>query len=73
MTFSPNRVAVVTGGAQSIGRAIVDRLAKAGVDIVIADIQPEKAEASAKKWPPRPAAARSRSRWTSLRPPARRR
>ena len=49
MTFSPNRVAVVTGGAQSIGRAIVDRLAKAGVDIVIADIQPEKAEASAKE------------------------
>jgi 3-oxoacyl-[acyl-carrier protein] reductase len=47
MTFSPNRVAVVTGGAQSIGRAIVDRLAKAGVDIVIADIQLEKAQATA--------------------------
>jgi 3-oxoacyl-[acyl-carrier protein] reductase len=49
MTFSPNRVAVVTGGAQSIGRAIVDRLAKAGVDIVIADIQFEKAQAAAKE------------------------
>jgi 3-oxoacyl-[acyl-carrier protein] reductase len=49
MTFSPHRVAVVTGGAQSIGRAIVDRLAKAGVDIVIADIQLEKAQASAKE------------------------
>jgi 3-oxoacyl-[acyl-carrier protein] reductase len=49
MTFSPNRVAVGTGGAQSIGRAIVDRLAKAGVDIVIADIQFEKAQAAAKE------------------------
>jgi 3-oxoacyl-[acyl-carrier protein] reductase len=49
MSFAPNRVAVVTGGAQSIGRAIVDRLAKAGVDIVIADIQLEKAQASAKE------------------------
>jgi 3-oxoacyl-[acyl-carrier protein] reductase len=47
MSFAPNRVAVVTGGAQSIGRAIVDRLAKGGVDIVIADIQLEKAQASA--------------------------
>jgi 3-oxoacyl-[acyl-carrier protein] reductase len=49
MSFAPNRVAVVTGGAQSIGRAIVDRLAKAGVDIVIADIQLEKAQASARE------------------------
>jgi 3-oxoacyl-[acyl-carrier protein] reductase len=47
--FSPNRVAVVTGGAQSIGRAIVDRFAGAGVDIVIADVQLEKAQATAKE------------------------
>jgi len=49
MTFAPDRVAVVTGGAQSIGRAIVDRLAKAGVNIVIADIQLEKARGSAQE------------------------
>jgi 3-oxoacyl-[acyl-carrier protein] reductase len=49
MTFAPDRVAVVTGGAQSIGRAIVDRLAKAGVNIVIADIQAEKAVAAARE------------------------
>jgi 3-oxoacyl-[acyl-carrier protein] reductase len=47
--FAPNRVAIVTGGAQSIGRAIVERLARGGVDIVIADVQLEKAEATAKE------------------------
>jgi 3-oxoacyl-[acyl-carrier protein] reductase len=47
--FAPNRVAIVTGGAQSIGRAIVERLTRAGVDIVIADVQLEKAETTARE------------------------
>jgi pyridoxal 4-dehydrogenase len=43
------RVAIVTGGAQGIGRAIVDKLAEEGATVVIGDIDGDKAEAAAKR------------------------
>ncbi len=41
------RVAVVTGGARGIGRAIVEKLAGLGADVVIADMLVDLAEKSA--------------------------
>jgi NAD(P)-dependent dehydrogenase (short-subunit alcohol dehydrogenase family) len=41
------RVAIVTGGAQGIGRAIVGKLAEEGATVVIGDIDGEKAAAAA--------------------------
>jgi 3-oxoacyl-[acyl-carrier protein] reductase len=49
MSSLNDKVAVVTGGAQGIGRAIAMLLAQRGADVVIADINPEKAEATAKE------------------------
>jgi 3-oxoacyl-[acyl-carrier protein] reductase len=43
------RVAVVTGGAQGIGRAIALGLAREGAKVVIADLQANKAESVAKE------------------------
>ncbi|MHB0857174.1 MAG: SDR family NAD(P)-dependent oxidoreductase [Anaerolineae bacterium] len=43
------KVAIVTGGAQGIGRAIVQDLADNGARVVIVDIEKERAEASAKE------------------------
>ena len=41
------RVAVVTGGAQGLGRAMVNRLAEAGASVLIIDLKAEQAEAAA--------------------------
>ena len=41
------RVAIVTGGAQGIGRAIVEKLAQEGATVVIGDIAADKAEEAA--------------------------
>ncbi len=43
------KVTVVTGGAQGIGRAIAELLAQQGSDVVVADIQMEKAEVTAQE------------------------
>jgi len=44
-----NKVAVVTGGAQGIGRAIALGLAREGANIVVADLQGEKAKTVAEE------------------------
>ena len=41
------RVAIVTGGAQGIGKAIVDKLAEEGASVAVADINGPGAEAAA--------------------------
>jgi 3-oxoacyl-[acyl-carrier protein] reductase len=44
-----DKIAVVTGAAQGIGRAIATTLAQQGANVVVADIQLEKAETTAKE------------------------
>lgn len=47
--FSLNdRIAIVTGGAVGIGRGIAERLIEAGATVIIADINIERAEATAR-------------------------
>ena len=43
------QVAIVTGAARGIGRAIAETLAQRGADVVVADVQLEKAEATAQE------------------------
>jgi NAD(P)-dependent dehydrogenase (short-subunit alcohol dehydrogenase family) len=52
------RVALVTGGASGIGRSTVRRLADAGAAVLIADRDLDGAEAVAKEFDDRGAAAR---------------
>ncbi|TET84773.1 MAG: beta-ketoacyl-ACP reductase, partial [Anaerolineales bacterium] len=44
-----DKVAVVTGAAQGIGQAIAETLARQGAHVVVADLQAERAEATAKE------------------------
>ena len=44
-----NKVAVITGAAQGIGRAIATTLAQQGANVVVSDIQLEKAKTTAKE------------------------
>jgi 3-oxoacyl-[acyl-carrier protein] reductase len=44
-----DKVAVITGAAQGIGRAIAETLAQRGAHVMVADLQVEKAEATAKE------------------------
>ena len=45
----PNRIAIITGGARGIGRAIARKLAADGVDTVISDVAADAAEATARE------------------------
>lgn len=44
-----DRVAVVTGAARGIGKAIADTLARSGADVVVVDIQADLAEITARE------------------------
>lgn len=47
LTDLTGRAALVTGGAQGLGRAIADRLAEAGASIAIADLDEQRSRAAA--------------------------
>ncbi|MHC4693636.1 MAG: SDR family NAD(P)-dependent oxidoreductase, partial [Planctomycetota bacterium] len=43
------KVAIVTGSAQGIGKAVAMRLANEGAELIVADINKEKAEQTARE------------------------
>jgi NADP-dependent 3-hydroxy acid dehydrogenase YdfG len=49
-----DKVAIVTGGGCGIGKAIIQRLAEAGVKVVIASRKQENLEAAAREFAPLP-------------------
>ncbi|OIJ25639.1 3-oxoacyl-ACP reductase FabG [Nocardioides luteus] len=52
MALLDNRTAVITGGAQGIGRAVAERFVAEGARVVIADLDGAAAEATAKELGP---------------------
>lgn len=49
MQLFRDKVAIITGGASGIGRAIAQQLARSGATVILADIQGEQAEAVARE------------------------
>ena len=49
MELTAGKVAVVTGAASGIGLALAERFARAGLDVVLADIEPAALEAAEQK------------------------
>ena len=56
MELTAGKVAVVTGAASGIGLALAERFAHAGLDVVLADVEPPALQAAEQKvaaWEPR--------------------
>ena len=64
MGWFEGRVAVVTGAASGLGRAVAERIAAEGGAVVVADIAGDRAHETAARVPRRTAAAGQVSRST---------